>query len=558
MPLAAIYCRQSFFREDSCSIDMQIERAKAFCVSKGWNYEIYIDKGFSGKNTSRPDFQRLMSNLEDIDYVVVYRMDRISRNLKDFFNLMEEFESKKIGFQSLNENFDTTTPMGRAMLAIIAVFAQLERETIAERVRDNMLDRARKGIWNGGPVPFGFELGKATINGKQRSILLPNKREQKLVLQFYNWYLEPEGSIRQLTKKLNALAVPTKTGNKWNPNQVSRILRNPLYCIADSDAYRYFSNLNLEMASQINEFNGQNGLMYYNRRKPKNKTTEKRKMSEWILVVGNHQGCVPGKLFIQVQNKLRKSKNTFSRSGKGKKGLLISLLKCDKCGGAMSYKDYGKSTWQYYFCNKAYFSGTCEGQTVKGDDIEKVVIETIRTICSDKNLLKQVAAQAMSESKEDTTPLKKEKKELLSKIEAVISEQKELVKALGKKTLPGEIIEERINELEENKKTLQNELELIEAQLNQYFIQDINIDLVFNNLLQFNNIFDEMTFEEKRAFLRSVIKEIRYNEGIINIHLYFTPDIQGLQAKVNQSGSSGKLVPQGQGFMEAINPKFAG
>ena len=82
----------------------------------------------------------------NINFVVVYKLDRISRNLRDFFGLMEEFKTREVGFRSLTENFDTTTPMGRAMLAIIAVFAQLERETTAERVRDNMLDRARMGI----------------------------------------------------------------------------------------------------------------------------------------------------------------------------------------------------------------------------------------------------------------------------------------------------------------------------------------------------------------------------------------------------------------------------
>lgn len=175
MPTAAIYCRQSFYKEDSCSIDMQIERSKAFCISQGRDYIVYnYDKGYSGKDTDRPGFRQMMKDMTTgkINFVVVYKLDRISRNLKDFFGLMEEFKTREVGFRSLTENFDTTTPMGRAMLAIIAVFAQLERETTAERVRDNMLDRFRLGIWNGGPIPFGFTGDKTTIqvNGKEKGV----------------------------------------------------------------------------------------------------------------------------------------------------------------------------------------------------------------------------------------------------------------------------------------------------------------------------------------------------------------------------------------------------
>ena len=175
MPTAAIYCRQSFYKEDSCSIDMQIERSKAFCVSQGWDYIVYdTDKGYSGKDTDRPGFRQMMKDITagKINFVVVYKLDRISRKLTDFFGLMEEFKAQDVGFRSLTENFDTTTPMGRAMLAIIAVFAQLERETTAERVRDNMIDRARMGIWNGGPIPFGFQSNKETtlVNGKEKKI----------------------------------------------------------------------------------------------------------------------------------------------------------------------------------------------------------------------------------------------------------------------------------------------------------------------------------------------------------------------------------------------------
>jgi len=209
---AAIYCRQSILKEDSCSIDVQVKRCTALCESRGWEFEVFIDEGFSGKDMERPNFQKMLNTIENFNCVVVYKIDRISRNLRDFTNLVEMFQSKNIGFHSITENFDTTTPMGRAMMAVIAVFAQLERETTVERVRDNMLGRARMGIWNGGPVPYGFTASKCTIDGKQRSVLVPCEEEQEEVKKMFEYYISPNGSIRSLTRKLNALKIPTKTG----------------------------------------------------------------------------------------------------------------------------------------------------------------------------------------------------------------------------------------------------------------------------------------------------------------------------------------------------------
>ena len=126
----AIYARQSVDKKDSISIESQIE----FCKYelKGGNCKEYKDKGYSGKNTERPQFQQLMQDIESglVRKVVVYKLDRISRSILDFANMMELFQQYNVEFVSSTEKFDTSTPMGRAMLNICIVFAQLERETI--------------------------------------------------------------------------------------------------------------------------------------------------------------------------------------------------------------------------------------------------------------------------------------------------------------------------------------------------------------------------------------------------------------------------------------------
>ena len=167
----AIYARQSVDKKDSISIESQIE----FCKYelKGGNCKEYTDKGYSGKNTDRPKFQELVRDIKRglIAKVVVYKLDRISRSILDFANMMELFQQYNVEFVSSTEKFDTSTPAGRAMMLMVSVFSQLERETIAERIRDNMRELSKTGRWLGGTAPTGYtsvRTEKMNINGKKK------------------------------------------------------------------------------------------------------------------------------------------------------------------------------------------------------------------------------------------------------------------------------------------------------------------------------------------------------------------------------------------------------
>ena len=159
MRYTALYGRQSLDVKDSLSVPMQIKKARAEC-GEGEVCKQYVDKGFSGKNTKRPGFLQLMQDIEDdlIGRVIVYKLDRFSRSILDFAEAWAVMERHQVEFLSVNEKFDTSTPMGKAMLFILMIFAQMERETISERVTDNYYERAKFGGWLGGPAPFGMEL----------------------------------------------------------------------------------------------------------------------------------------------------------------------------------------------------------------------------------------------------------------------------------------------------------------------------------------------------------------------------------------------------------------
>ena len=154
----AIYSRKSKFTGKGDSIENQIEMCK--------NY-------ISGGTIDRPQFKLMLQDAKRkrFDSLICYRLDRVSRNIADFSSLIEDLQTYNIGFISIKEQFDTTTPMGRAMMYISGVFAQLERETIAERIRDNMLQLAKTGRWLGGITPIGYESQEVITvdqNGKSR------------------------------------------------------------------------------------------------------------------------------------------------------------------------------------------------------------------------------------------------------------------------------------------------------------------------------------------------------------------------------------------------------
>ena len=177
----AIYSRKSKFTGKGESTHNQIEACKRKIELTFDNIDldndviIYEDEGYTGYNTNRPSFQRMLKDIKDkkIDTVVFYKLDRISRNVSDFSSLVNEFDNYNVSFLSATESIENITPSGRAMMFMISVFAQLERDTIAERIRDNMIELAKTGRWLGGTTPTGFkseQIENITIDNKKRKL----------------------------------------------------------------------------------------------------------------------------------------------------------------------------------------------------------------------------------------------------------------------------------------------------------------------------------------------------------------------------------------------------
>ena len=243
----AIYARQSVDKKDSISIESQI----GFCKYelKGGNCREYTDKGFSGKNIDRPKFKELVQDIEQglIKRVVVYKLDRISRSIIDFANMMELFGRYNVEFVSSTEKFDTSTPMGRAMLNICIVFAQLERETIQKRVRDAYYSRCPKGFHMSGRAPYGFRLEPTTIDGIRTKKFVEEPETMALVKLIFEMYADPNTSFGDIVRYFAERSILI-AGRELQRLTVSYILRNPVYVQADLSVYEFFKSQGANIA----------------------------------------------------------------------------------------------------------------------------------------------------------------------------------------------------------------------------------------------------------------------------------------------------------------------
>jgi DNA invertase Pin-like site-specific DNA recombinase len=222
---AAIYTRVS--TEDQAkegfSLDAQLEKLRSYCKARDWLIAgEYIDDGYSGKNTKRPQYTRMMEEMETWDIILVMKMDRIHRNSKNFMFMMEYLKNEKKEFVSMTESLDTSTAMGRFVMDIIQRIAQLESEQIGERVYFGMEQKAKT---TGGVLGFNIPYGYDYKDG--RLIIKPS--EAKVIQNIYSWY-KCGTSMGDITKKLNSIKVPTKKGGVWAKKTISKILKNPTYC----------------------------------------------------------------------------------------------------------------------------------------------------------------------------------------------------------------------------------------------------------------------------------------------------------------------------------------
>ena len=352
--LDTIYARQSVDKADSLSIQGQID----LCMKQtSEDVKIYQDKGYSGKNTNRPAFQRMMEDVEKglIKKIVVYRLDRFSRSLADFSRLWEVLKRHGVEFVSINETFDTASPMGRAMLSIIMVFAQLERETTAERVRDNYYQRVKLGAWPGGPAPYGFSIGRLSSDTGTPAPTLMSNEQSAIVERIFQSYAQKDATLGSVARMLNNEGIPAPKRATWDNVALSRILHSPTYVMADEDVYLYYKSKGMLVSNPVEEFDGLHaGTVIGKRDRSAGKYQD---LKEQRFSLANHYGLIASDVWLCCQYKLDENRQLGGK-GRGKHTWLSGLMKCAHCGYSIKVNRDGKK--YYLVCSGRSNLNVCD------------------------------------------------------------------------------------------------------------------------------------------------------------------------------------------------------
>lgn len=499
--MIAIYTRQSVDKKDSISIENQTDFCKKEFCNPNEEYKTYTDKGFSGKNTNRPAFESMINDVKSglIKKVIVYKLDRISRSTLDFANIIEIFKKYNVDFISSTEKFDTSSPIGKAMLHIIMVFAELERETIQKRIYDNYYARGKKGFYMGGRAPYGFTKIETRVDGMKTYTFKNNSEQLSYLLKMYDLYSTTDMSLGKISDYLNNNNIPAAEGGMWDSCKISRVLRSPIYVKADADIYSYYKNKGCIISNDILDFIGINGCYLYGKRESNER--KYTNVENHVLSIGLHEGVVDSNTWLLCQYKLDSNKQ-IKNSGKGKHTWL-SGTKCGYCGYAVSVINSGNGVKQKYF--------NCRGKTnlkICNGHSKPVYVSKVENVI-EKKLLEKVDylknKNLTIENKEDinTNNLKLQIIEIDNQIENLLSQMSESNNIVMK------YINEKVTNLDNTKNSLLEEMKKKTISNSK--------NLPIEEMLEKMDKWAEMTLEMKKEACNFFINKVNIKDDEITI-----------------------------------------
>lgn len=559
-----IYSRKSKWTGRGESVENQIAMCRDYIqyhIDGGDKAEVieYEDEGYSGKNINRPQFQEMMAEIKkgNCDYLVCYKLDRLGRNIADLANLVETLNKLNVSFISIKERFDTSTPIGKAMLYFAGVLAQMEREQIAERVRDNMIMLARKGRWLGGNTPLGYEAQaeeQVSINGKSKKSfrLIVNEEEMQTVRFIFKEYLEKQ-SLMGIVKYFLSRNIRTKREKEYTTTAVKDILTNPVYCTADKDAYDYFWNLGCQVCMDEEEADGEYGLIAYAKTSSSQYKNKDNEPEKWIIAKGKHNGVVSGKEFSKIQSLLKRNsaKGDSWHKPKNSGALLSGLLYCS-CGHLMRPKNYsskqvtdkGERKFSYLCPYKELTHGEkCSVPNVQGNRLDELVCrEMLRYNEENSNIHKILknAIERMDNTKEETVTsadiLEKEIQKRRNEVENLMGV---LAKSGGSDEFVAQI-ERQIAKRNEECGALEKERSEIAEEKGGVQGDRQHLEFLMKQLSSFQNLYDTLSVPEKREYLRMILDKVVWDGEQANCFLWSSnalPQPEGPTTATNSPAS---------------------
>jgi site-specific DNA recombinase len=485
----AVYTRKSTeegLEQEFNTLHAQRESAEAYIMSQksqGWVVlpQLYDDGGFTGGNMDRPALARLLSDIDagEVDCVVVYKVDRLSRSLLDFSRILERFEKKGVSFVSVTQQFNSTTSMGKLTLNILLSFAQFEREVISERTRDKIAMARKRGKYTGGRPVLGYDI--------ENTRLIINPSEAETVKLIYDIYLNSRGLVDTI-KQLDQREISNKSwitkrgklagGAVFNKNSLQSLLTNPLYI----------------------------GKVGY-----KDK-----------LYDGEHQPIIEAYVFEEVKKRLKdKHSNQFHSPNKNG-GLLKGLIRCGHCNCSMShtFTKKGNRRYRYYVCRRAQSHGwqVCPRPSLPAEQVESFVVEQLKAIGFDETMTESIALDISNKIKNDISAEKK-KAALLKK------EINRLKCKLGE----GDDISHLAEKINHSRKLLEESVSRSDK-LGRLSITGEDIRQALNG---FDSLWDTLDDEQRWRMLSLVIDRVEFQADSGNLDIVFHPE--GIK-QVSQEG----------------------
>ena len=466
----ALYPRVSGMEQatEGYSLGEQIDRMKKYCESKDWIvYKVYTDAGFTGANMDRPGLQSLIKDSESgkFDMVLVYKLDRLSRSQKDVLYLVEDvFDKHGVFFSSMTENFDTSTPFGKAILGILAVFAQLEREQIKERTMMGKQARAEEGKWHGSKwIPIGYDY--------KDDMLVINDYEAMQIREVADLFLQ-RTPVRTIATMMTEKGYKHKYG-EWEAKTIRRVLAN---------------KVNIGMIKKRDN--------YYE---------------------GTHQPIFDQETYDKIMVIMNERKEKYGTTYKPYTSLLGGMIYCKHCGGKYTKQANGGGML-YYTCysrskkvKKMIKDPNCKNKNHRMLDLDYVIIEAITRLALDPDYIDQVRENKPHNDVSDKI------KTINTEIESISSQISNLMDLYSLGNMPLDVINQKVTALNTTKTALEKELDSLNA-------PDADDDGMTNEQIQ--NLADlindkELTLDEKREIVQSLIYYIEIDDEDIVVHWKF-------------------------------------
>ena len=480
----AIYVRVSTEEQaqEGFSVRAQTEKLKTYALLKGWDiYDIYVDDGISGKNiVDRPEITRLMKDVKhgSVNNVLVFKVDRLTRNIKNLMELVEMFDEYNCAFNSLTESIDTETPSGRMFLKIIGIFAEFERENLISRVTLGFERKAKEGYTL---ATFGASYGYDLKKGEKIQTIIPT--EAKIVREIFDMYVKENMSMLGIAKELMRRGIKTKkNSSRWNKSTIKSMLENPNYIgkirYATQDENRYFE------------------------------------------AQGQHEPIIDVETFRLAGEKIERNKKNFKTNIPKEDKYFCGVLYCGRCGNKFSThqnsstrKDGSKLITASYKCSGVMYGG-CKMPCIIHHKIETVFNEYVENV----NTLKISNAELQ---KDDTA----EKKQLILKYiadcEKKLKAQEERRKQIMEQYMEASISFEEYKQLlaisNQQYQGLVNEIEKATAEIPTENPNQITKDDIITNLTEHWEVLKD---KERFIFLQRFVKKIVIEAERINKRKY--------------------------------------